>query len=538
VRFGLFSVPVLIAGIATLAAALWLLQRLRVRHREVQVLTTLFWQDALEETRARVFMRRFRHWRAWALLVAIASLLWVLIGQPYTVAPDATRHVVLVDWSTDDAAVRQADLSTALDLAASLPPTHRQIIAVGTHMETLLRPLEPLHLADLRNETESGPAPRGLDWAVESLAASTDGAIPLAIHIVGDTPVDAMRLSALQASMGPADDGSPRLSVYRVNREGVTETPGLATLGVSHSADGAWGVVDVWLAFARSGENPIAGERMSITRDDVPFDQPVIARADGTFELRGVPANGATISVAVDGQPVGAITLPQRSPIRVQLDDNVPESLGQLIALDPACEIVTTNADVRIGSSDTANLRLTSVDQPAFVIQTDSNDAQVALTELVDELALRQIDAMGIAQKSNRIVDVQVLTGQTRSVAIWGSLFTSAFDFQESRACPLVVSRAVRWLAHRPPLVEWAAMGERLPAASSAFSRAEGEQTVTADGRPLRTTRLVSTVEAADVPESQLGERLTGFGPYTWIGLLAAVLLLGEWILYQRGQMP
>ena len=85
-RFGLFSIPALFAGIAAIAVGLWLLQRLRVRHREVEVLTTMFWKDALQETRARVFMRRFRHWRAWALLVLIASLLWVLMAQPHTVA--------------------------------------------------------------------------------------------------------------------------------------------------------------------------------------------------------------------------------------------------------------------------------------------------------------------------------------------------------------------------------------------------------------------------------------------------------------------
>ena len=536
--FGLFSIPALFAGIAAIAVGLWLLQRLRVRHREVEVLTTLFWKDALQETRARVFTRRFRHWRAWALLVVIASLLWVLLGQPHTVAPDATQHVVLIDWSVDDAALRQEDLTTAMDLAASLPDTHRRIVAVGTRMETLLGPREPLHLASLRGEMDSGPAPHGLAWAIESLAAAADRNTPLAIHIVGNAPVDAKRLAALQVSVNAADDGSPRLSVYRVKREPVTEKPGLATLGVSDSADGAWDAVDVWLAFAGDGDKPIAADRINITCDDAPFDQPVIARANGAFELRGVPANGATIGVAVDGQPVGTITLPQRSPIRVQLDDNVPESLKQVITLDPACEIVTSDADVRIGSTDAANLRLTGADQPAFVIRTDDDDAQAALAGLVDELALKQIDAMGIAEKIGRVVDVQVFSGERRAVAIWSSLFTPAFDFQESRACPLVVSRAVRWLAQQPPLVEYAAMGERLPTASPAFSRADGERTVTADGRVLRTTRLLSTVEAAAVPESEIGKQLAAFGPYTWIGLLAVALLIGEWILYQRGQMP
>lgn len=539
-NFGLFSIPAVAAGIAALAAGLWLAQRLRVRHNEVQVLTTLFWQDALKETRARVFTRRFRHWRAWVLLVAIVSLLWMLLGQPYTDAPDSTRHVVLVDWSIEDPGLRQADLSIALDFAASLPITSRRIVAVGTHMETLLAPGEPLSMASLRSETEPGPAPRGLDWAIESLAAGAGRTAPLVIHVVGDTPIDAIALKALKENIGTARGDLPRLRVCRIAREPAPPAPGLATLGVSNSADGAWGVVDVWLAFADANDAPpVAAERITVTSDDIPADQPMIVREDGTFELRGVPANGATIGVAVDGKRVGAITLPRRDPIRVQLDADVPETLRQLITLDPACEIVATDADLRVGSMEAADLRLTSDGEPAFVIRTEEDDAQAALTRLVDELALRQIDATGIAEKSGRVVDVKVLSGQKRSLAIWSSLFTPAFDFQESRACPLMVSRALRWLAHRPPLIEWAALGERLPAAAPAFSRAEGEQTVAADGRILRTTPLMSTVEAAaTLPESEITTRFAWFGPYTWMGLLAALLLVGEWVLYQRGRMP
>jgi len=539
-NFGLFSIPVVAAGIAALAAGLWLAQRLRVRHHEVQVLTTLFWQDALKETRARVFMRRFRHWRAWVLLVAIASLMWMLLGQPYTEAPDSTRHVVLVDWGIEDPALRQADLSVALDFAASLPINNRRIVAVGTHMETLLGPGEALRMVDLRSETDPGQSPRGLDWAIESLAASADRTSPLVIHVVGDTPVDAMALKALEESIGAADGDLPSLRVCRIVREPAPLAPRLATLGVSDSADGAWGVVDVWLAFADANDAPpITAERITVTGDDIQADQAMTVREDGTFELRGLPANGATIGIALDGKSVGAITLPRRDPIRVQLDADVPESLRQLITLDAACEIVTADADLRIGSTQTADLRLTSDDEPAFVIRTDEEDAQAALTRLVDELALRQVDATGIAEKAGRVVDVKVLSDQTRSLAIWSSLFTPAFDFQESRACPLVVSRALRWLAHRPPLVEWAALGERLPAAAPEFSRVEGERTVAADGRVLRTTPLMSTVETAAVlPESETITRFAWFGPYTWMGLLMALLLVGEWVLYQRGRMP
>ena len=62
-------------GVAALAVGLFALQRLRVRHRPVEVETTLFWQQALEESRARVLTQRFRHPWAYALVLAIALLL-------------------------------------------------------------------------------------------------------------------------------------------------------------------------------------------------------------------------------------------------------------------------------------------------------------------------------------------------------------------------------------------------------------------------------------------------------------------------------
>ena len=65
-----------LAGWAAIAGGLYLLQRLRVQHREVEVPTTLFWREAVEETRARVLVRRFRHPWAYLLLLAIGSLLW------------------------------------------------------------------------------------------------------------------------------------------------------------------------------------------------------------------------------------------------------------------------------------------------------------------------------------------------------------------------------------------------------------------------------------------------------------------------------
>ena len=552
--FGLFSLTGVLAGIAALAIGLWLAQRLRVQYREVEVPTTLFWRDAVEETRARVFMRRFRHWRAWGLLVLIASLLWLLLNQPQNVSWDGTRHIVLLDWSVEDPQLRQRDLSLALQLAAGLPEADREILAVGTRLETLLQPREPLVLAQQRSQTAARPGAAGMDWAIESLAARAGDRSPLAIHVVGDAPIDQTRIQALRTALSATDarnNGSPvqplSLSVYRVKRASLasqvdTATGDLATLGVSDSASGTWNQVDIWIAMA--DPQKAQTRNLSVSLDRRPLRQKLMARGNGMFEIQALPADGGLLEVAYAGRTVGAMTLPVRDRIRVQIESDVPQSLRQLVELDSACQIVPDpdSADVVIGSKPEANLRLTTRAQPAFLIQTENENPQQVLSGIVDELALRQIDAMGIAFESGRVVDVQMVSGSRRSLSVWRSLFTAEFDFQESRACPIVVGRALRWLARRPPLVEWAELGKRLPAAAPEFDRASDGIALTNDGRQIRTTRIrphsKSTPSKPTLPESPRMLTASGFHPLHGLGVLLVLLLIGEWILFQRGYVP
>ena len=90
------SIPAIVGGLAVIAAGLFLLQRLRVRHRPHEVVTTLFWREALEEARARVLVRRFRHPLAYLLLLLIAGLLWIGFAEPSFSAGADEDHVLLV----------------------------------------------------------------------------------------------------------------------------------------------------------------------------------------------------------------------------------------------------------------------------------------------------------------------------------------------------------------------------------------------------------------------------------------------------------
>ncbi|MEM1067846.1 MAG: BatA domain-containing protein [Planctomycetota bacterium] len=529
--FGLLSTIAVLLGIAVLAIALFLLQRLRVQHREVEVLSTLFWQAAIEETRARVFVRCFRHWPAWVLLVAIASLLWLLLAQPASTPLDGTQHVVLLDWSVDEKETRTEDLKLAIDRASTLPTTAREIIAVGDFLETLLVAGEPIELASIRAtddaSEDSEPAPKGIGWAVESLSYRANTEEPLAIHLIGDAELDEELLNGLRSNV----------SVYRIPRSQESDDLQLNTLGVADAQSGQWSMVDV--AIGITSKQPIELDRLQVTVDDQPIKQNPQRVSENELHFLDVAAGGGLLEVSYGEERIGAMTLPRRELIRVAIDAAVPETLKELIRIDRACEIVTENADVSVGFDADDDLRLSGDDDPAFSIESEAADPGAALNQLIDELALRQIDAMAIAEETGRIIDVQVAAAEERRIAIWNRLFTSSFDFAESRACPILVARSIRWLADRPPLIPWAEQGERLPAAAPEFDRAYATTATTSDGREVVTTRLSEPIAVAsnlqDSPQAGLFSRV---GLLTWFGLIVSTLLAGEWMLYQRGRMP
>jgi len=93
------SLTPFLIGLAAIAALLVILQLLRVRYQREDVVTTMFWREAIEESRARVLLKRFRHPWAYLLVFAIAALLWLALAEPQRAASDQTDYVVLLDGS-------------------------------------------------------------------------------------------------------------------------------------------------------------------------------------------------------------------------------------------------------------------------------------------------------------------------------------------------------------------------------------------------------------------------------------------------------
>lgn len=91
------SIPLLLSLILGCAGALAILHLLRVRPREVRVVTTLFWRRAKEGRRSPTLLHRFRHPLTYIFLLLICMLLCLALGQPEGLRdPDDQIHVVYI----------------------------------------------------------------------------------------------------------------------------------------------------------------------------------------------------------------------------------------------------------------------------------------------------------------------------------------------------------------------------------------------------------------------------------------------------------
>ena len=131
-------------GLAVLAGLLFALQRLKVRHREQVVLTTLFWQEAKEEARARSLVERFRHPLAYLLALLLAGLAWLAFGDPVWKDRAGTQYTILLDGSQEMATGARFENAQreVFELASDLPRQRTRVVWCGAGMETLLAPHE------------------------------------------------------------------------------------------------------------------------------------------------------------------------------------------------------------------------------------------------------------------------------------------------------------------------------------------------------------------------------------------------------------
>jgi len=597
-NFTWLSTGIWLAGLGALATGLFLLQRLRVRHREVVVVTNLFWREAVEETRARVFVQRFRHPWAYLLILAIASLVWLSVAGPESSSSSSREHVLVLDTS---ASMSRGDtLRNALESvkrrARELPRRTTTVISAGSHVRTLLAPGEETPLLDQRaTNLAADAAPSSLNRTIRSVCSGPLHADGADIEVFGVSPIDAELLANL-----PKNVVVSRASVP----EAASDNSGITALGLSEPRSGAWSTIDLFVEVdgrgsardangAARGANAAArdvpgatldvtaamrGVTATLTLDGAPL---VLSESgplpDGRWRaiVRDVSARGGRVearlsrSDALSADDSAALVLPMRPAIRVALSASVPSALRAVLAADPGVTLIVGEgeADVVVRRSDeaakSAAPALVLVDeaaQPAaFVLQQPAAiDPDSALRRSYEALGLDEIDSTELAARAERPIELDLVQGTSRGISVWGSLFEPKFDFTATRSFPLFVARSVRWLAGDAARLGTTAAGEVrfgsdtawTDAASRLFDPADGEVAFPragdvrdAAGRTLHVSLLdmQTTVLARDASPlpAPAGSSASGvFEPLPWIVLAALILLLVEWWLVRTERIP
>lgn len=558
------------AGILGLAGVLYLLQRLRVRHREIDVVTTLFWREAVQETRARVLVRRFRHPFAYLLVLLIASLLWFAFAEPKRGAEAGTHYVCLLDVSAGMGHGNRFAQTTArlVEVVDELPIERRRVLACGESARTLLAPGEETLLLEARLEgLAPRAAPASLFPTIERLLGSAVG--ETTVLVFGDAPLEEARFERLPGGT------VQRVATGDDERE---ENRGITALGVSPAASGAWDAVDVLVEL--TGDELESRGEISVRLDGEAISQaaePVRSNERGrTLLFRDVPARGQRLEVTLvvsagggDGLALddsAAIRLPDRPLLRVGFSSSLDAALRPALEADPAVVIVDTDAELflaRAGEAIPAGVPVlrfvpSALQTESFLVTYDDDrDSEAVLFEVVGALGLEEIDSTGLAEAAERPITLGARPGAIREVAVWEELLGEGFDFVDSRSFPLFVARCLRWLSDTGALRSWAVAGEAFPE-SGAFT--------TADGRHIDPVGAAFTPPlAGDYSSSESGEAVAvallsldatearaldglddptagvdggGLDPVTWLLLLAGVLLVVEWALVRTGRMP
>lgn len=556
-----FGLSTLIAGALVLAAILYGLQRLRVQRQVVRVATTLFWQAAAQAAPSRVLDRRFRHWLAFLLVLAIAWLLWLAGARPaLPPAPGTRAEIFYLDATAAmTAGDRFAEARRALIADARAVPADRRAVYLGDAVGTrLLAPGEdiallPRRLAAVRPEAIPARFP---DWVRTRLPGDQRAAL----HYYGTA-----------ATLGGVRD--PRL-VQGYVAPPIAGNRGIVAIGAVPAASGAWDRADVLVRVAAAPRGAPT-DPLAFTRDGRPFSPRVEQAGAGRFLLRDLPADGSLIAARLpgsDGFPAddsAALRLPDRRPIRVAMLAGVPASIRAAVAADPALRpvgpaqadvVVRATGDPAISAKPTLILQPASAQQAAFRFTYAEGTPQPDLADALDQLGLSQFDAVALADTLHRPVSVEMASGPVRTIAVWRELFDPAVSFARSQSLPLFVAQSLHWLAAPPAWIPYAAAGTPLvdldggdALRQSPALAAVGLGGAIALGGPgeTRVGDLPVAVSLAD-PATTLGQAATLPAdsprdprallpldlPFTLALIAAALLLAGEWVLFQRGRLP
>lgn len=581
--FATLSGTWVLAGLAGLAAGLFALQQLRTRYRDVTVVTTLFWKQVVDEAPVRKFRGQFRHPLAYLLVLAICALVWLSFAEPgIDEAKDQTFHVLVLDGSAGMAAGDRFQVAVeALTREVSkLPAGRRQVIWSGAEIRPLLNPGEhELLLARRLARLSPEAAPASVERLLRQLSASPRGDASTSVLVFGDAPVRQPVLALMPASfrVGRATSLAP-----------LAGNAGITALGVADAASGAWDTVDVFVNLQRTADWPGSATgtmTLDVNGQTVPTTAVVRVEApDGqagseAFVVHDLPADGGLFTIALTSADSlasdnsASVRLPRKPILKVQVSASLAASLGPVLGADAGVALVDGSADVVIrragesvgGTAPALEFVRAALQPQAFLLtHPETLDPTVVLAHAVDDIGLRQIDAMTLAQESGRPIEVSITPGRQWRFSVWEELLSDDFNFTRSRAFPLFVANAIRWLAGAERWHPYVAAGRPLPSATAGADT----QMVDASGRvldpigtdfvPARAGEVRMTGATAPLAVSLLDPAVTtgardealqmvspatrdvaaGSSLASWLLALALLLLAAEWYFFQMGRMP
>ena len=570
--FAGFSLPWVIAGFAALAVGLYLLQILTTRYRKVIVVSTLLWRQALREAPVRKFRERFAHPWAYLLILAICTLIWLALAQPQPVrADDDAFHVLILDGSAGMAVSDRFETAVAAlrTRVAALPEDRRQVVWSGAEVRTLLNPRESVALLEQRlRGLQPVAAPSRIESLLRELSMTHYAGATTEVTLFGAAPVSRTLLNSL-----PADFSVKRAQAVVP----MTHNIGMTALGVGDAHSGQWDAVDVFVRAQSNDDAAIEASALQVDVDGKPIVATLRKHADGWL-LQNVPAHGGLLTVQLTDRDAlaldntASIRLPDKPFIRVQLSPTLDGVLHAVLQADPAVILTDADADLAIrqagesiGGALPALEFVAAARQPqAFRLTYPTAFEETSqFTAAVDAIGLRQIDATALADSARRPIEVSMQAGAQWKLSLWHELLGDDFNFTRSRAFPMFVANAVRWLAGMPASYPYAAAGYPLSSES-----ARSAQVVDAARRAIDPLGVPFIAEQAGMLERDAGasslavsllDPLTTVGgdPSTlevrqeiaadgaaanhWITVLlvlALLLLAGEWFGYRKGRLP
>ena len=561
-------------GVFAIAGVLFLLQRLRVRHQLVEVETTLFWQQALEESRARVLVQRFRHPWAYLLILAIALLLWLSVAGLRGGDDTQRDHVVLLDGSAAMAiGERFPDaVARATDYVSALPESARTVVLCGGRARTVLRPgEESLLLARRLQDVQPAAGPNTIARVLQQFV-QVRGDRPVTVCIVGEHSLSAAHMALLP-------DLVEVRQIKVADRTG--RNAGITALGVRPAASGKWPNVDVLLEVVGA-----AIPNLQLDGVVVAGAPEVSASVDGSrYVFRDLPAHGQALDASLSGG--GALIhddharfmLPDRRPIAVAVQVGVSEVLRQVLAADAGVVLqdaidTSTRVVIRdVGSDFGVELpafELSSMEQAEdaiLVFHPPGLDPDQVLADLYRGLGLNEIDAMSTSAALGRAMTMGANPDAIKRLWMWRKLLQQDFDFVNSRSFPLFVGLSIRWLAGFDEGPDQVAVGQPLAIADGLVKHPGGESRSFSDefipglagsysvvsdldaGSPAlgakvfaaslldpQSTGVVDT-SAAALPAAVIAPA-SGYDLVTILLFLALLLLGVEWLLFRTSRIP